>query len=87
MVGRMDSSTLTERGQVSIPASLRKAMGLRTGDRLAFTAISASEMRVTVVAQVPPPGPLAMLGYGRGRFKGCPERTDEWMREIREGEQ
>jgi AbrB family looped-hinge helix DNA binding protein len=33
----MSSSTLTSKGQVTVPAHIRKALGLRTGDRLWFT--------------------------------------------------
>ena len=44
----MSDSTLTERGQISIPASLRKSMNLKPGQKLRFTEISESEFRVTV---------------------------------------
>ncbi len=33
----MDTSTLTQKGQVTIPVGIRKKLGLRTGDRVAFT--------------------------------------------------
>ena len=39
----MDKATVTERGQISIPASLRKAMNLKPGQRLKFEAISNRE--------------------------------------------
>lgn len=32
----MDTSTLTTKGQVTIPAEVRRRMGLRPGDRVAF---------------------------------------------------
>lgn len=32
----MDTSTLTQKGQVTIPAGIRKKLSLRTGDRVAF---------------------------------------------------
>lgn len=32
----MDTSTVTQKGQVTIPAGIRKKLGLRTGDRVAF---------------------------------------------------
>lgn len=32
----MDTSTLTQKGQVTIPAGIRRKLGLRTGDRVAF---------------------------------------------------
>lgn len=81
----MSESTLTERGQISIPSSLRKAMGLRAGQRLKFTAISDHEFRV-FKQNDKPPGPMAMLGYARRLRKGPARRTSEWMRELREAE-
>lgn len=32
----MDTSTVTQKGQVTIPAGIRRTLGLRTGDRVAF---------------------------------------------------
>ena len=82
----MDKATLTERGQISIPASLRKAMNLTPGQRLKFAAVSDREFRV--IAETPAiPGPVAMLGYARKLRTGPGRRTDEWMRELREGDQ
>jgi AbrB family looped-hinge helix DNA binding protein len=81
----MSESTLTERGQISIPASLRKAMNLRPGQRLRFTPVSDHEFRVLKENDAPP-GPLAMLGYARKLRAGPVRRTSEWMRELREGE-
>lgn len=33
----MSSSTITQKGQVTIPTELRKALGIETGDRLGFS--------------------------------------------------
>ncbi len=81
----MDEATLTERGQISVPAALRKAMHLRPGQRLKFVPVSDHEFRVLAPAGAPP-GPLAMLGYARKLRAGPARRTSEWMRELREGE-
>ncbi len=79
------TSTLTERGQVSLPASLRKAMGLKTGQRLRWQRVSSHEVRVTVEAAIPA-GPLAALGLGP-KLRGTAARTTAgWMKELREGE-
>lgn len=32
----MDTSTLTQKGQVTIPVGIRRKLGLRTGDQVAF---------------------------------------------------
>jgi AbrB family looped-hinge helix DNA binding protein len=82
----MNESTLTERGQISIPSSLRKAMNLRPGQRLKFTPVSDHEFRV-FKQNDNPPGPLAMLGYARRLSRKPARRTSDWMRELREGEQ
>lgn len=79
----MNESTLTERGQISLPAALRKAMRLRPGQRLRFEAVSDHEFRV-FAPQEKVPGPLSVLGYGRKL--GPPRRTKDWMKELREGE-
>ena len=81
----MNDSLITERGQVSVPASLRKAMGLRPGQRLHWEQVSDREIRVSL-QQESPPGPLSVLGYARRVLKTPPRRTDDWMRELREGE-
>ena len=75
----------TERGQISLPASLRKAMRLRPGQKVRWKYLSASEARLVVE---PPktavPGPLAMLGYARKMR--VPRRTADWMKELRAGD-
>ncbi|WP_083767796.1 AbrB/MazE/SpoVT family DNA-binding domain-containing protein [Opitutus terrae] len=81
----MDESTLTERGQVSVPASVRKALNLRPGQRLRWQRISDREVRVSV-ASVASPGPLAVLGYAR-KLRQTPRATADWMRELRAGEE
>ena len=81
----MNDSLITERGQVSVPARLRKAMGLQPGQRLHWEQISDREIRVSL-REEKPKGPLSVLGYGR-RLRGGPaRRTSEWMTELREGE-
>jgi bifunctional DNA-binding transcriptional regulator/antitoxin component of YhaV-PrlF toxin-antitoxin module len=81
----MAESTLTERGQVSVPASVRKAMKLLPGQILRWHHISEREVRVSVEPKAAP-GPLAMLGYGRKLKPGAARSTASWMREIRAGE-
>ena len=83
-VSRMEESTLTERGQVSFPASLRKAMKLRPGQRLRWQRISDHEARVSV-APSSPIGPLAVLGYAR-KLRKTARTTASWMQELRAGE-
>ena len=81
----MENSTLTERGQVSVPAALRKSMKLHPGQKLLWSRISDREMRVSVETQSVP-GPLGVLGYARKLRGGAARRTASWMRELRAGE-
>lgn len=81
----MSKSTLTERGQISVPARLRKAMNLLPGQRFRWERISERELRVSVETGNAP-GPLAVLGYARKLRPGPARRTSEWMRQLREGE-
>lgn len=81
----MEQATLTERGQISIPAELRRLMHLQPGARLAFAQVSDNEFRVyrqDATAQ----GPRAALGWARRLRPGQGRTTAEWMRELREGE-
>ena len=75
---------VTERGQVSIPALVRKHLNLTSGQRVTWEPISDHECRLRVVSANPVPGATAMLGYAA---KPRPvRRTSEWMADIRQGE-
>ena len=81
----MNETIVTERGQVSVPASLRKAMGLHPGRKLHWEQVSEREIRVCLHEEKPA-GPLAVLGYSNRIRKTPPRPTADWMRELREGE-
>jgi bifunctional DNA-binding transcriptional regulator/antitoxin component of YhaV-PrlF toxin-antitoxin module len=81
----MNESIITERGQVSVPAGLRRAMGMRPGQKLHWEQVSDREIRVSLHEEKPP-GPLAVLGYARRIRETPPRPTADWMRELREGE-
>ncbi len=76
---------VTDRGQASIPARVRKQLGLRTGTRLVWEAVSDREVRVRVQPAGEAEGARAMLGFAR-TFRTT-KRTAAWMKELREGEQ
>jgi len=81
-----DLSTITDRGQISIPASIRKAVKLKTGQVLQWEVLSPSEIRVSLPHQVKAGGPFAALGYAL-RFSAKKNlSTDKIMKELREGE-
>ena len=83
MRDRHVSTVVTERGQTSIPAEVRKEMGLHPGVRLVWERLSDDELRVSVVREHDA-DPVAMLGFAR-RFRET-RTTSEWMQELREGE-
>jgi bifunctional DNA-binding transcriptional regulator/antitoxin component of YhaV-PrlF toxin-antitoxin module len=79
---------MTERGQVSIPAELRKEMQLVPGQTLIWERVSATECRVIVPPKTKiKPDPVAALGFAkRHGLKTLHQTTAEFMRELREGE-
>jgi len=77
-------TVLTERGQVSIPASLRRRLKLVKGQRLLWECLSDQEIKITVVGNSPSTGASSVLGFAR-RFRE-PKTTEDWMVELRAGE-
>ena len=77
---------VTERGQTSIPAKIRKQLNLKPGQKLRWQKVGDNECRVFHDRAEDMPGPLAMLGYARKFNPQDLRTTDEWMRELREGE-
>jgi AbrB family looped-hinge helix DNA binding protein len=77
-------TTLTERGQVSMPSAIRRQMGLRPGQPLLWQRVSDHEVRVTV-----PRGAQgkSMRGFIKKLHKKkMPGTTAGWMKILREGE-
>ena len=85
MARKSEVTTVTERGQVSIPAGLRRDLDLEPGRKVRWEKVTAAELRVLVLPAEKPRGAGAMLGYAR-RFREQPRRTADWMRVLREGE-
>ncbi|MGH9381921.1 MAG: AbrB/MazE/SpoVT family DNA-binding domain-containing protein [Thermoanaerobaculia bacterium] len=85
MAKKTEVTVVTERGQVSIPAELRRALDLTPGRHLRWERVAPQELRVVVLPEGKRRGARAMLGFAR-RFRAAPRRTREWMRELREGE-
>lgn len=75
---------VTERGQVSIPAYLRKELGLERGRRLLWEKAGEQEIRLVVLPEAEPRGAMAMRGFAR-RFRPTRSSQDS-MKELREGE-
>ena len=81
-------TTLTERGQVSVPASLRKQLKLEAGQRLMWERISDDECRVRIVRHRKGGSAKAMLGFMKcfQTDPSLPAGTTGWMKLLREGE-
>lgn len=87
MILRMKTlvTKVTERGQVSIPASIREAMELKPGTCLLWNrGQDCCTCMITIVRKRERKGAKAMLGYA-STFRE-PRTTAEWMKELREGE-
>lgn len=79
---------MTERGQVSMPASLRKELRLKTGQPLMWERVSDDECRVRVVRKRKVKSAKSMRGF-INRLQvgsGMPTTTSGWMKLLREGE-
>ena len=81
------TTTITERGQVSVPAAIRKALALQAGQQLVWERVSDSECRVRVRRARPArPDPVAAVGFGPRALRRAARRTAAWMKELRAGE-
>jgi bifunctional DNA-binding transcriptional regulator/antitoxin component of YhaV-PrlF toxin-antitoxin module len=80
---KTEVSVVTERGQTSIPAHLRRDLSLAKGRRLAWERVADDELRVKILPE-PAGNPEALRGFAR-RFRR-PRRSAHWMAELRAGE-
>ncbi|MBA2319826.1 MAG: AbrB/MazE/SpoVT family DNA-binding domain-containing protein [Deltaproteobacteria bacterium] len=85
MSTKPETTVVTERGQTSIPAEVRRALDIEPGARLAWEPVSGDELRVRVIRPARSADPVSMLGFAR-QFRAV-RSTDEWMDELREGEE
>lgn len=79
-------TVVTERGQTSIPAQIRKQLNLKPGQKLRWQKVGDNECRVFHEQSEDMPGPIAMLAYARKFNPQDLRGTEAWMRELREGE-
>jgi len=80
------TTTITERGQIAIPARIRQQLNLKAGQKLRWQKVADNECRVFLDPSEGAPGPIAMLGYARKFNPKDLRTTDQWMKELREGE-
>ena len=75
---------MTDRGQVSMPASIRRELGLRPGQTLLWKRLSHDEVRVKVPRRGS--GKTSMRGFMKKFLADGPRTTAGWMKILREGE-
>jgi len=82
------STVLTDRGQVSVPASIRKKAALQAGQRLLWRQTAPGCFSVTVEREPSKKSrAVDVIGYAARFFPdGLPGRTDDVMRALRQGE-
>ena len=80
-------TTITERGQVSIPAELRRDMHLSPGQTILWEKVSATECRILIQPRVViKPDPMGALNFANEHGL-AQRRSDEVLAELREGEE
>ena len=80
-------TTITERGQISIPSALRHEMQFTAGQSVLWEKVSHTECRLLILNKRPiDANPAAAIGFAQRH--GLPVRTGaDWMRFLREGEE
>lgn len=81
MVRKIYGSSVTSKGQVTIPQEIRRRLGLRTGDRVEFV----SEDRRTVLRRAAGKvNPFAKYIGALGSFGGDRKKINAWLRDMRD---
>jgi AbrB family looped-hinge helix DNA binding protein len=80
-------TTITDRGQVSIPAELRREMKLEPGQTVIWERVSPTECRLFIEPKrAVTPDPMAAIGFAQRH--GLPGGTTaQWMKILREGDE
>ncbi|WP_419950399.1 AbrB/MazE/SpoVT family DNA-binding domain-containing protein [Candidatus Palauibacter sp.] len=73
----MTESTLTKKGQTTLPKAVREALGVRAGDRLRYV-VTAGHVKILPVR------PISRL-YGALRYDGPPVTLEEMEQAVAEG--
>ena len=70
------SSVVTRKGQVTLPAEIRRALGLKTGDRVSFS-LEGEEVRLR--------GSASVVARTEGIFRtSLPQGSAEQLRQVAE---
>jgi len=81
---KTEITTVTERGQISIPASVRARAGWKPGTKLIWEFSGDNTVQLSVRDSHPAKSCHEARGFARN-FRQT-RKTSEWMKELREGE-
>lgn len=71
-------SKISDRGQVSVPADVRDALGLQAGSSMRWEICADGSARVTPWRFFPKRSAVDLIGYAK-QFR-TPKRTEEWFK-------
>jgi len=74
-------SSLTSKGQVTIPVSIRKALGLKRGDKVSFRLEDRSARLVPAISSVLDSYGTVKLRGGVRNLKRLRRETEKWVAE------
>lgn len=74
------SSSISSKGQVTVPLQIRDRLGLSSGDRVEFVI----EGELTIIRPLrPKTNPFAAYAGILGNFPGGKKEINEWLRDLR----
>lgn len=79
-------TVIGERGQISVPAALRRLLRLKPGQRVHWQANAQGQIRLKVLSASPAPGPRAVFGYAQRFSPSRRKSSDQVLRELRAGD-
>ncbi|NLL82613.1 MAG: AbrB/MazE/SpoVT family DNA-binding domain-containing protein [Lentisphaerae bacterium] len=82
---KTDVTVVTERGQISIPASVRKQMHIVPGTPIVWSVSDDCTCTITLARKLPVRGAKAMLGFAH-TYMNNDLSSDQLLAELREGE-
>jgi antitoxin PrlF len=74
------SSTISSKGQITVPQEIRKRLGLKTGDRVEFVV---EEKRTTIRPAQAPDNPFLKYVGALPAFSSV-RKINEWLHELRD---
>jgi len=77
------SSTISSKGQVTVPQEIRSRLGLRTGDRVEFVV---EEGRTTIRPARAPENPFQKYAGALPAFSGI-RQVNSWVRRLRDDQE